>query len=268
MWIAFSSLWGLEYMVDDPRSSALIIKAQAPVEAPAHVHLAIMMNWWPMGKSSPVCLPRAQNQRASDNTCKRINAALSCRAIIHLEMVMSDATVGHPGLWVDLEYHAVTHRELRDNGSRRFRLETDWLDNILIPVSWDNRSKNGLRRIPSTRTAFPPAQERSTACRGSRATSLLQWRREPSVCLRKSPRELQIPWLCLSKWLKQGWTEHFHSSFADFVCETVKGRRKQRLSHRHLWEPGSKVSHPVCLTAGLLCLHSLSQGITELWLFA
>lgn len=44
-------------MVDDPCSSALIIKAQAPVVAPAHVHLAIMMNRRPKGKSSPVCLP-------------------------------------------------------------------------------------------------------------------------------------------------------------------------------------------------------------------
>lgn len=66
---------------------------------------------------------------------------------------------------MDLEYHAANHRELPDNGRGRFCLEPDRLDNILIPVSSDNGSKNGLRRPPSTCTAFPLARKRSTACR-------------------------------------------------------------------------------------------------------
>lgn len=55
-------------MLDDLCSPALIIKAQAPVEAPAHVHLAIMMNWWPTGKSSPVCLPREDGIKKPQTT--------------------------------------------------------------------------------------------------------------------------------------------------------------------------------------------------------
>lgn len=55
-------------MLDDLCSPALIIKAQAAVEAPAHVHLAIMMNWWPRGKSSHVCLPREDRIKKPQTT--------------------------------------------------------------------------------------------------------------------------------------------------------------------------------------------------------
>lgn len=94
---------------------------------------------------------------------------------------------------MDLEYHAANHRELHDNGSSRFCLEPDPLDNILIPVSSDNGSENGLRRPPSTCTAFPPARMRSTACRDSRATSLVQQTREPSVCEKFAARASHDP---------------------------------------------------------------------------
>lgn len=57
-----------------------------------------------------------QNQRASDNTCRRIKAAPSCRAIIHLEMVMSALSAvfrrysrASRALSIDLEYHAANH---------------------------------------------------------------------------------------------------------------------------------------------------------------
>lgn len=73
-----------------------------------------------------------------------------CQALV----LFLEATVGHAGLWLDMEYHAVNHRELQDNRSGRFRLEPDWLHNILIPVSSDNGSKNGSRKLLSTLKSF------------------------------------------------------------------------------------------------------------------
>ena len=55
-------------------------------------------------------------------------------------MLFLEATVGHAGLRLDMEYHAVDHRELQGNRRGGFRLGADSTD-ILIPVSSDNGSK-------------------------------------------------------------------------------------------------------------------------------
>ncbi len=50
-----------------------------------------------------------------------------CQALL----LFLEATVGHAGLRLDMEYDAVKHGELQDNKKGRFRLEPDGLDNIL-----------------------------------------------------------------------------------------------------------------------------------------
>lgn len=166
------------------------------MEAPAHVYLAILMNWWPTGKSSAVSLPREDRIKEPQTTL--VSASTLRRAAVQSFIwkrlcqplvLFLDAPAGHPGLWVGLEYHAANHRELRDNGSGSFRPEPDWLHNILIPVSSHNGSKNGLRRLPSTRRAFPPAEEEDQQ---HGATSLVRSRRKPSVSEKITARASNI----------------------------------------------------------------------------
>lgn len=130
--------------------------------------------------------PRGQNQRASDNTCGRVDAALSCRAIIHLETVMS-------ALGAVFRRHSRACRPPSGLGLARSTpqgscgvglAQPDRLGNILIPVSSDGGSKQGLRRPPST--GRRQGQRRV-------ATGLVQSGREPSVCLGNSPRASSGP---------------------------------------------------------------------------
>lgn len=148
---------------------ALIIKAQC---------LQLMFTWqlwWPDDRWGNLflflLLKRTEPPRS---TWRHSNVASSCHAIVHLETVLSGlsavfrSTVRHAGLRLDVDYHAVNHRELQNNRRGRFRLEPDWLNNILIPASSDNGSKNGLRKLPSTLAVFL-ACKRSTAWHDSAA---------------------------------------------------------------------------------------------------
>ncbi len=137
-----------------PMSPALIIKAQSPAEAVANVHLAIMTAGWLMGESYPVCPPqedwiKGASQTALGGTSTLCWAAMQsfiwkrlCQALL----LFLEATVGHAGLRLDMEYDAVKHRELQDNKWGRFRLEPDRLNNILIPKSSDSASNSGVKQ--------------------------------------------------------------------------------------------------------------------------
>lgn len=151
---------------------ALIIKAQC---------LQLLFTWqlWRPGDRWGnlflfLPLKRTDSKSLTDNTRKHSNVASSCHAIVHLETVMSGlsavfrSTVRHAGLRLDVDYHAVNHRERQYNRRGRFRLEPDWLNNILIPASSDNGSKNGLRKLLSTLAVFL-ACKRSTAWHDSAA---------------------------------------------------------------------------------------------------
>lgn len=61
-----------------------------------------------------------------------------CQAVV-LFLEAAVCTVGHAGLRLDMEYHAVNHRELRGNRQAGFQVEPDRPNSILIAVSTDKQ---------------------------------------------------------------------------------------------------------------------------------